>query len=119
MKFKHFETNLKKENEYPKLVRDKIPEVIEKRTGKKPEIRIMKVAECKKYLLKKVEEEAHELANAKDRRHVVEEIADVMEVIDTILALNKLELKTVRKVQKEKFKERGGFRKKILMLGKV
>ncbi len=25
--FKHFETNLEKENEYPKLVRDNIPEV--------------------------------------------------------------------------------------------
>ncbi len=33
MEFKHFETSLEKENEYPKLVRDNIPEIVSARTG--------------------------------------------------------------------------------------
>jgi predicted house-cleaning noncanonical NTP pyrophosphatase (MazG superfamily) len=118
MEFKHFETNLEKENEYPKLVRDKIPEIVEKRTGEKTKTRIMEDAEYRKYLLKKVEEEAHELANAKNKEHITEELADIMELIDTILEINDLDLETVRKVQKVKADIRGGFKGKILMLEK-
>ena len=118
--FKHFETNLEKENEYPKLVRDNIPEVVGKLTGKEVKTRILEDdGEYAKFLMKKVEEEAHELANAKDKEHVTEEIADVLELIDTILNFNGLDIETVRKVQKEKAEKRGGFKKRILMLEKV
>ncbi|MFA6973416.1 MAG: nucleoside triphosphate pyrophosphohydrolase [Parcubacteria group bacterium] len=120
MEFKHFETSLEKENEYPKLVRDNIPEVVGKLTGKEVKTRILENdEEYSKFLLKKVEEEAHELANAKSKEHIVEEAADVMELIDTILEFNGLDLETVRKVQKEKAEKRGGFKKRILMLEKV
>ena len=60
-----------------------------------------------------------ELADAKDREHIVEELADVMELIDTILEVNGLSLEEIRKVQKAKADVRGGFRKRILMLEKV
>lgn len=120
MKFEHIETNLEKENEYPKLVRDNIPEVVGKLTGKEVKTRILENdAEYLKFLLKKVEEEAHELANAESKEHIVEETADVMELIDTILAFNKLDWETVKKIQKEKAEKRGGFKKRILMLEKV
>ena len=95
MEFKHFETSLEKENEYPKLVRDKIPEIVEGKTGKEVKTRIMEDEEYRKFLLKKVEEEAHELANAEDKEHIVEELADVMELIDTILEVNGLDRKSV------------------------
>lgn len=119
MGFKHFETNLEKENEYPKLVRDKIPEIVEGRTGKKVKTRIMGDEEYRRYLLKKVEEEAHELANAEDKEHITEELADIMELIDTILETHGLTLEEVRKFQKSKAEVRGGFKGKILMLEKV
>jgi predicted house-cleaning noncanonical NTP pyrophosphatase (MazG superfamily) len=119
MEFKHFETSLEKENEYPKLVRDKIPEIVEGRTGEKVKTRIMEDEEYRKYLLKKVEEEAHELTDAKNKEYIVEELSDLMELIDTIIEFNGLDMKTVREVQKEKAEKRGGFKGRILMLEKV
>lgn len=120
MEFKHFETNLERENEYPKLVRDNIIEIVEKRTGKKTKSRILeKDEEYLEFLLKKVEEEAHELANAKGKEHLAEEISDVKELLDTILEFNGLAWEMIKKVQQEKAEERGGFRKRILMLEKV
>jgi predicted house-cleaning noncanonical NTP pyrophosphatase (MazG superfamily) len=119
MEYKHFETNLEKENEYPKLVRDRIPEVIKETTGKEVKTRIMEDEEYRKFLLKKVEEEAHELENAEDKEHITEELADIMELIDTILETNGLSLEDVRKVQKAKAEKKGGFKGRILMLEKV
>ncbi len=120
MEYKHFETSLEKENEYPKLVRDNIPEIVGKISGKEVKTRILEDdEEYLKFLLKKVEEEAHELANAKDKEHIIEEMADVMELIDTILEFNGLDMETVRQIQREKAAKRGGFKKRILMLEKV
>ncbi|MFA6160495.1 MAG: nucleoside triphosphate pyrophosphohydrolase [Parcubacteria group bacterium] len=120
MNFKHFKTNLKKENEYPKLVRDNIPEIVEKLKGKEVKTRILENdEEYSKFLLHKVEEEANELANTTDKEHLIEEISDVKELLDTILEFNKLDWETVKKVQKEKAEKRGGFGKRILMLEKV
>ena len=120
MEFKHFETSLEKENEYPKLVRDNIPEVVGKLTGKEVKTRILEDdKEYSKFLLKKVEEEAHELAMAEGKEHVAEEVADVLELIDAILEFYELDVETVQKIQKEKAQKRGGFKKRILMLEKV
>ncbi len=120
MKFEHFETNLERENDYPKLVRDNIIEIVEKRTGRKTKSRILeKDEEYLEFLLKKIEEEAHELANAKGKEHIAEEISDVKELLDTLLELNGLDWETVKKVQQEKAEERGGFKKRILMLEKA
>jgi len=65
---------------------------------------------------KKVREE---LAKAEGIEHITEELADVMELIDTILEVNGLDLETIRKAQKAKAEIRGGFKGKILMLEKV
>jgi predicted house-cleaning noncanonical NTP pyrophosphatase (MazG superfamily) len=120
MEFQHFKTSLEKEKEYPKLVRDKIPEVVGEITGKEVKTRILENdEEYIKFLMKKVEEEAHELANAEGKEHIIEEVADVLELIDAILEFNGVDMKTARKVQKEKAGKRGGFKKRILMLEKV
>ncbi|KKP67376.1 MAG: Phosphoribosyl-ATP pyrophosphohydrolase [Candidatus Moranbacteria bacterium GW2011_GWE1_35_17] len=120
MKFEHIKTNLEKENEYPKLVRDNIPEVVGKLTGKEVKTRILEDdAEYSKFLLKKIEEEAHELANAESKEHIAEEVADVMELIEAILEFNELDWETIEKIKKEKAEKRRGFKKRILMLEKV
>jgi predicted house-cleaning noncanonical NTP pyrophosphatase (MazG superfamily) len=108
----------KKNDEYPKLIRDGIPEIIEKDRGQKPETRTLAEEEFKVYLLKKLIEEAAELQDAKDKEHLAEEMADILELIDEILAVNGLNLGEIRKVQKEKAEKRGGFKKRILMLKK-
>lgn len=118
--FKHFETSLEKENEYPKLVRDNIPEVVEKLTGKAVKTRILENnEEYSEFLMRKIEEEACELANAKGMEHIIEELADVLELIDAILEFKGIDIEDVRKVQKEKAGKRGGFKKRVLMLEKV
>ncbi len=119
MEFKHFRTNLERENDYPKLVRDKIPEIVEGRTGKKTKFRIMGDEELSVYLLKKVEEEAHELAGADEKEHLAEELADLLELIETIAGHNGLDMQEIKKVQREKAKDRGRFKKRILMLEKT
>lgn len=120
MTFNHFKTNLPKESEYPKLVRDRIPEIIEKNEKKKVKTRILKDnKEYLNFLLKKIEEETNELINTKNKKHLVEELSDVMEIIDEILKLKNLNLKEIRKAQKEKNIKRGGFEKRILMIEKI
>lgn len=120
MEFRHFETNLERENEYPKLVRDKIPAIVSARTGKETKNRVLESdEEYAKFLMIKVMEEAHELANAEGREHIAEEAADVKELLDTILEATGLTWEEVQEVQKKKAAERGGFRGRVLMIEKV
>ncbi len=120
MKFKHFETSLDKEREYPKLVRDGIPEIVKADKGIDAKIRVLEDdEEYLAYLLKKVEEEADELTNAESKEHIVEEMADVLEVMDAILKFNDIDIEIVKKVQIEKVEKRGGFEKRLLMLEEV
>ena len=117
MESQHLGINQIKENEYPKLVRDNIPEIVEKISGKKVRMQILEDdLEYLGYLLKKVEEEASELANAEGRDHQAEEIADVMELLDTLVEFNGMDWDEIKGIQKEKKVKRGGFEKRILML---
>lgn len=74
MKYIHTETNISEENEYPKLVRDKIPEIIKENDGINVVINVVKgTDEHLNYLQKKVVEEASELRDADSKEHLVEE----------------------------------------------
>ena len=99
---------------YDKLVRDKIPEIIEQKGGQCT----IRVADEKQYLEKlfeKLNEEVNELFNAKNE----EELADVREVMDAISdALAdyfKLDKSKVKIIQIKKANERGRFRKRIIL----
>ena len=98
---------------YNKLVRDKIPSIIEK-NGEKPVIRVLSDEEYKKELEKKLNEEYQEVLSAqgKDR---VEELADMIEVIKYLAKLEKVTLEDVIKMAEEKAKKRGAFDKKIFL----
>lgn len=118
MKFKF--TNQPFENEYPKLVRDKIPAIVLKNTGKTVKHKILaKDSDFLKYLCKKAIEEARELEYSLKKGNTKEEIADILEIIETIINLKRWKWSDVKKLQKEKRKKNGGFRKRILMLGVV
>lgn len=117
MNYQHTDTDLPIESEYPKLIRDKIPEIIASLEGRRALVRTMQDdSEYLAFLLKKVVEEAAELAETRDNTHMMEEIADVYEVIDAILTLKKLSRADVAAVQDEKRGKRGGFEKRLLML---
>lgn len=95
---------------YNKLVRDKIPEIIEV-DGRKCEIRIADKKEHYVLLEAKLEEEVKEFLEAKN----LEELADVMEVLFGLadrLGYSEEDLITKRE---EKREERGGFSEGIVL----
>jgi predicted house-cleaning noncanonical NTP pyrophosphatase (MazG superfamily) len=116
MNFQHTETNLPLENEYPKLIRDKIPELV-KQEGIVPSIRkIQNDEEFLEYILKKIVEEAQELSEAKTDSNILEEIADVYEIINALKQLKNLSDADIEAVQTQKRQKRGGFDERIIML---
>ena len=102
------ENEVKKQ--YNKLVRDKIPDYL-KRKGISFEERIASDEEYRIELFKKLQEEIKEFSEAND----IEELADILEVIDAIKKLP--EFDNVTEVKNKKFKEKGGFEKRIILKG--
>ena len=100
-----------KNKKYDKLVRDKIPQIIEE-NSKTYSIKMVKGAEKLDYLLKKLFEEVGELNESRN----IEELADVQEVVNSIgkeLGISKKDLEEIRK---EKNKTRGSFDKGVVLL---
>jgi predicted house-cleaning noncanonical NTP pyrophosphatase (MazG superfamily) len=95
---------------YNKLVRDKIPQIIET-SGSKCEIRIADKDEHYNLLEAKLKEEVEEFLEDKN----IEELADVMEVLFGLADnLGYSEEDLVRKLE-EKREERGGFKDGIVL----
>ena len=102
------------ERVYNKLVRDKIPEIIEEK-GEKPIIRVLEKEEYKKELERKLYEEYKEVLDAKgDDR--IEELADMLEVIRALANLENKELDDILEIANNKKKKRGAFEKRIFLL---
>lgn len=119
MKFQSTSTALPAENEYPKLIRDKIPKIITDHTGRQTVTRVLKDdEEFLRFLLKKVVEEAEELSKSVNDSNVAEEIADIYEVIDALLKFKSISREYVLAVQEKKRNKRGGFEERLLMLKK-
>ena len=95
---------------YNKLVRDKIPEFLDSKNIPY-EKRIANEEEFQEELIKKLDEEIKEFLEAKN----VHELADILEVIEVLKKLP--EFRDVEKTRKEKFEERGGFEKRIILKG--
>jgi predicted house-cleaning noncanonical NTP pyrophosphatase (MazG superfamily) len=97
-----------------KLVRDKIPKII-KASGDKYETRVMGTREFEKELKRKLLEEAKELSNA-SKSKLPNELADVLEVIKSIASHYKISFKNIEKLEVEKRRKRGGFRKRLFLV---
>lgn len=95
---------------YNKLVRDKIPEIIEGK-GLTPKIHIAADAEYAKKLNEKLEEEVKEYLEDESK----EELADIMEVIKSLLALKGWHTEEIDEIRKSKADKRGRFKKKIIL----
>jgi predicted house-cleaning noncanonical NTP pyrophosphatase (MazG superfamily) len=100
---------------YNKLVRDQIPEMIAS-TGKQYSTRILENQEYISELRKKSREELEEYLTADSNKAAIEELADLLEVINSLAKVHGSSIDEVEKVRKEKFKERGGFDKRILLV---
>lgn len=95
---------------YNKLVRDKIPEIIEA-DGKTCKTEILSDEEYLKMLDAKLDEELAEYH--KDQN--IEELADLMEVIYAAAVARGYSVDELEKVREKKAEERGGFGEKVLL----
>lgn len=100
-----------KEFIYEKLVRDKIPEIIEM-SGKQCEIEILSDEKYLEMIDKKLDEE---LAEYHKNRNI-EELADLLEVIYAATKARGYSIEDLEIVRAEKTEKRGGFDKKILLI---
>ena len=101
---------MKNEKIYNKLVRDRIPEVIES-SGKKYISHIASEVEYKEELLKKVYEELEEFKE----NPCAEEMADIFEVLDGLINSYGLDIDEVFIEKEKKAKDRGAFEKRIVL----
>jgi len=105
---------VKKKYYHQKLIRDEIPEVI-KASGDEGKIRILGEKEYEKELKKKLVEESKEVSKA-SKEGILNELADVLELVKSIASHYKIPFSKVEKFQEEKRKERGGFKKKLFLV---
>lgn len=97
-----------KEFKQHKLWRDKALEFVIK-NGTIANWRTLDDADFDKKLREKLREEAIEVLEAKNKAELTEELADVYEVIDSLLKLHEISKAEIVKAQEAKKTERGGF----------
>lgn len=96
---------------YNKLVRDKIPKIIEA-GGSTCVTQILTEEEYLQALDRKLDEELAEYHNDQS----IEELADMLEVIYAAAMARGYTLEQLEQVRREKAQARGGFAEKILLL---
>jgi predicted house-cleaning noncanonical NTP pyrophosphatase (MazG superfamily) len=100
---------------YNKLVRDRIPEIIES-TGKKFSTRILDNDEYIKELKKKSFEELEEYVSTTGDEDALEELADLLEIIHALAEYHGASFEKVEEIRKKKAEKRGGFKEKIFLI---
>ena len=96
---------------YNKLVRDKIPEIIEK-NGEIAVIRTLNIKEYKTALLEKLVEEAKELLGSNGSLGERSDVGEVLSAIDKIFGWSDLEVQEARNLKNDK---RGSFNKRLYL----
>lgn len=95
---------------YNKLVRDRIPEIIREK-GEECVYHIAGDNEYRIKLSEKLQEEVDEFVKSGSQ----EELADVLEVIDAIMAAYGFDGKEIVKVKEAKRESNGGFENKVIL----
>ncbi|MCD7808368.1 MAG: nucleoside triphosphate pyrophosphohydrolase [Erysipelotrichaceae bacterium] len=95
---------------YNKLVRDRIPEIIEN-DGKTCVVETLNDQDYLSYLNNKLIEEVNEYLESGD----IEELADLEEVLRAILDVKDIDYSTFEEVRLNKVEKRGTFKNKILL----
>ncbi len=96
--------------DFPKLVRDRIPDLIKER-GAAPRVQLLSDSDLYPWLIRKLREECLEFEESPS----VEELADVLEVIIALALSIGATFEDVEMERRRKFSERGGFQKGILL----
>ena len=93
---------------YNKLVRDRIPEIIEN-SGKKFTTKILDDDQYELELKKKLLEEMEEYQNASNDNESLEELADLLELMHALAKVHGASMEEVEKIRQDKASKRGGF----------
>ena len=96
---------------YNKLVRDRIPEIIEA-SGVSCKIEVLDDDRYLEMLDAKLDEELAEYHESKQ----IEELADLLEVIRSVAVARGYTIEELEKIRQQKADNRGGFNKKILLI---
>jgi len=100
---------------YNKLIRDRIPEIMESQ-GIKFKTSILNDDNYRIELLNKLVEESREVLAAKiDRSELIKELGDVLEVVDYLIIAFGLDSEEIRTVKAERKESRGGFAEKVFL----
>ncbi len=97
--------------QYEKLVRDRIPEMIEK-SGSRCVTRILEEGEYREMLRRKLSEELEEYLESGE----AEELADLLEVMRAAAEAQGVAWEEIERIRQKKKAARGGFEKRILLL---
>lgn len=100
---------------YHKLVWDRIPELIREK-GKDCEVRELDDEEFETELLKKVEEEASALPETASRQELIDELADIVTVIETIKTLKGITDLELADALERHARRRGRLEKKLFLV---
>lgn len=100
--------------EYKKLVRDRVPELIEK-TNKTCVVRILEEDEFVQCLKDKLYEEIEEYLESENNQEATEELADLIEVIYALAKTHGISQERLEQIRLNKLKPRGAFEKKVYL----
>lgn len=95
---------------YGKLVRDRIPELISSNGGT-ASTHIAGAAEYRRKLREKLMEEAGEYLDDPN----TEELADILEIVQSLARVHKISPARLERLRAEKAKRRGSFTKRIIL----
>ncbi len=99
--------------EYHKLVRDKIPQIMESH-GEKPVVRLLDGEEFHAALEQKLREETREYLESRE----LTELADILEVVCALCKADGYALDQLTAAYRSKNQARGGFDKGIFLISK-
>lgn len=102
------------ETVYDKLVRDRVPEKIES-AGEHVSVIMSSGRELEELLRQKIVEEAFEVAGSTSVDSLVEELADLAEVVRSLLSVTGVAASQVEAAREAKLKNRGGFASGVVL----
>ncbi len=100
---------------YNKLIGDAIPDKIRKGGGEYDTRRIEDDAEFGQELLKKVAEEAIGLSRVRSKEALLDEMADLLEVLDTLVEHEGISQEDIRAARAQNKERKGGFAKRLFL----
>lgn len=100
---------------YNKLVRDLIPQIIEK-SGSKFTTRTLEPSEHLTEIKNKLFEEVKEFSETNNRKDAIEELSDILELIHAALPIYEASYEELEQTRITKNKKRGGFENGIFLL---